>query len=181
MITSTYGLPMVISPIAAQQPFDLATLLIPILSWWELLLRGVIVYSFLLILIRITGRRQTGLLTPFDFILLLILSNTVQNAMNGGDNSLGGGLFLAGTLIAINWGMLFLSRHSRIIHWMLVGHPLFLMRDGAIQEKVMHRERVTHHELMSALRSAGITNIEHAKDVILETNGTISVIHRVTA
>ena len=90
--------------LAATRPaFDLATMLVPVLPWWELLVRGIIVYGFLLGLIRLTGRRQTGMMTPFDFILLLILSNTVQNAMNGGDNSLGGGLFLAGTLICINW------------------------------------------------------------------------------
>lgn len=163
---------------AAAQSFDLGTLLVPVLPWWELLLRGVIVYAFLLFLIRLTGRRQAGMMTPFDFILLLILSNTVQNAMNGGDNSLGGGLFLAGTLIAINWAMLVLSRHSRLVHWALVGRPVFLVRDGLVQEKVMHRERITHHELMAALRTAGLANIEQAKDVILETNGSISVIHR---
>ena len=167
--------------LAVRQPFDLGTLLVPVLPWWELLLRGVIVYAFLLVLIRITGRRQTGMMTPFDFILLLILSNTVQNAMNGGDNSLGGGLFLAGTLIAINWGMLILSRHYRLVHWALVGRPIFLVRDGAVQEKIMQRERITHHELMAALRAAGLANIEQAKDVILETNGTISVIHRSAA
>ena len=167
--------------LAASQPFDLGTLLIPVLPWWELLLRGIIVYVFLLFLIRLTGRRQAGMLTPFDFILLLILSNTVQNAMNGGDNSLGGGLFLAGTLIAINWGMLILSRHYRLVHWALVGRPIFLVRDGAVQEKIMQRERITHHELMAALRAAGLANIEQAKDVILETNGTISVIHRSAA
>ena len=166
---------------AVRQPFDLGAMLIPVLPWWELLIRGIIVYGFLLFLIRLTGRRQTGMLTPFDFILLLILSNTVQNAMNGGDNSLGGGLFLAGTLITINWIMLLFSRHFRLVHWALVGRPAFLVRDGEIQEKVMHRERITHHELMSALRSAGLANIEQAKDVILETNGTISVIHRAPA
>lgn len=165
----------------AHPPFDLAAVFIPVLPWWELLLRGIIVYIFLLFLLRLTGRRQTGMLTPFDFILLLILSNTVQNSMNGGDNSLGGGLFLAATLITINGLMLFLSRHFRLINWMLVGRPLFLVRDGAVQEKVMHRERITHHELMAALRAAGLANIEQAKDVILETNGTISVIQRVTA
>lgn len=167
--------------LAVRQPFDLGAMLVPVLPWWELLLRGVIVYAFLLVLIRITGRRQTGMMTPFDFILLLILSNTVQNAMNGGDNSLGGGLFLAGTLVVINWIMLILSRHFRLVHWVLVGRPAFLVRDGEIQEKVMHRERITHHELMSALRQAGLANIEQAKDVILETNGTISVIHRPAA
>ncbi len=167
--------------LAVRQPFDLGAMLVPVLPWWELLLRGIIVYAFLLVLIRITGRRQTGMMTPFDFILLLILSNTVQNAMNGGDNSLGGGLFLAGTLVVINWIMLLLSRHFRLVHWALVGRPAFLVRDGEIQDKVMHRERITHHELMSALRSAGLANIEQAKDVILETNGTISVIHRPAA
>ncbi|MFN5804294.1 MAG: DUF421 domain-containing protein [Opitutia bacterium] len=166
---------------AAGQPFDLGALLIPVLPWWELLLRGLIVYVFLLFLIRLTGRRQAGMLTPFDFILLLILSNTVQNAMNGGDNSLGGGLFLAATLIAINWIMLLLSRHFRLVHWMLVGRPVFLVRDGAVQERVMQRERISHHELMLAMRAVGLTNIEQAKDVILETNGTISVIQRTPA
>ena len=166
---------------AAGQPFDLGALLIPVLPWWELLLRGLIVYVFLLFLIRLTGRRQAGMLTPFDFILLLILSNTVQNAMNGGDNSLGGGLFLAATLIAINWIMLLLSRHFRLVHWMLVGRPVFLVRDGAVQERVMQRERISHHELMLAMRAVGLTNIEQAKDVVLETNGTISVIQRTPA
>ncbi|MEO0039527.1 MAG: hypothetical protein RIS38_475 [Verrucomicrobiota bacterium] len=169
-------------PVPAASPtFDFGTMLLPHLPWWELLIRGIIVYVFLLFLIRLTGRRQTGMLTPFDFILLLILSNTVQNAMNGGDNSLGGGLFLAGTLIAINWGMLLLSRHFRLVNWALVGRPVFLVRDGNVQEQTMHRERITHHELMAALRTAGLANIEQAKDVILETNGTISVIHRSVA
>jgi len=158
--------------------FDLAAMLLPILPWWELLVRGLIVYVFLLGLIRLTGRRQTGMMTPFDFILLLILSNTVQNAMNGGDNSLGGGLFLAGTLVGLNWGMLVLSRHFRWAQWALVGRPVFLVRDGAVLEKVLQRERITHHELMAALRAGGYPNIEQAKDVVLETNGSISVIRK---
>jgi uncharacterized membrane protein YcaP (DUF421 family) len=163
---------------AARPDFDLATMLVPVLPWWELLVRGIIVYGFLLGLIRLTGRRQTGMMTPFDFILLLILSNTVQNAMNGGDNSLGGGLFLAGTLIGLNWIMLLLSRRFRWAQWALVGRPVFLVRDGVVMEKVMHRERITHHELMAALRAAGCPNIELARDVVLETNGSFSVIHK---
>lgn len=163
---------------AAPPAFDLTAMLVPVLPWWELLVRGMIVYIFLLGLIRLTGRRQTGMLTPFDFILLLILSNTVQNAMNGGDNSLGGGLFLAGTLIGLNWLMLLLSRHFRWAQWALVGRPIFLVRDGIVLEKALRRERITHHELMAALRAAGCPNIEQAKDVILETNGSISVIHK---
>jgi uncharacterized membrane protein YcaP (DUF421 family) len=163
---------------ATRPTFDLTAMLVPVLPWWELLVRGIIVYGFLLGLIRLTGRRQTGMMTPFDFILLLILSNTVQNAMNGGDNSLGGGLFLAGTLVGLNWIMLLLSRHFPWAQWALVGRPVFLVRDGLIMEKMLHRERVTRHELIAALRAAGCPNIEQAKDVVLETNGTISVIHK---
>ena len=118
------------------------------------------------------------MMTPFDFILLLILSNTVQNAMNGGDNSLGGGLFLAGTLIGLNWIMLLLSRRFRWAQWALVGRPVFLVRDGVVLEKILQRERITHHELMAALRAGGCPNIEQAKDVVLETNGSFSVIHK---
>jgi len=163
---------------AARPDFDLATMLVPVLPWWELLVRGLIVYGFLLGLIRLTGRRQTGMMTPFDFILLLILRNTVQNAMNGGDNRLGGGLFLAGTLIGLNGIMLRLSRRFRWAPWALVGRPVFLMRAGVVLEKVMRRERITHHELMAALRAAGGPNIELARDVVLETNGSFSVIHK---
>lgn len=77
------------------------------------MLRGIVVYVFLMILIRLTGRRQVGMLAPFDFILLLILSNAVQNSMNAGDNTLGGGLILATTLILLNSLMSSLSRRSK--------------------------------------------------------------------
>src|SRR2546425_1370766 len=73
-----------------------------ILPWWEFILRSTIVYVFLLVLLRVTGKRQVGQLAPFDLVLLLVLSNAVQNAMNAGDNSLIGGLIAATTLVALN-------------------------------------------------------------------------------
>ena len=80
-------------------------LMLPQLHWVELLIRAVVVYVFLVVLIRITGRRQVGMMSPTDFILLLILSNAVQNSMNGGDNSLGAGLILAAVLVSLNYAM----------------------------------------------------------------------------
>jgi uncharacterized membrane protein YcaP (DUF421 family) len=71
--------------------------------WWELVARGVVVYVFLIVLLRLTGKRQIGKLSPFDLVLLLILSNAVQNSMSAGDNSLIGGLILATTLVAVNY------------------------------------------------------------------------------
>ena len=67
--------------------------------WWEFVLRAVIVYGFLLVILRLTGKRQVGQLAPFDLVLLLVLSNAVQNSMNGGDNSIPGGIISAATLI----------------------------------------------------------------------------------
>src|SRR5213083_3797669 len=72
-------------------------------SWWELILRVVIVYAFLLVLLRLSGKRQVGQLAPFDLVLLLVLSNSVQNAMNAGDNSVLAGLISAGSLVLLNY------------------------------------------------------------------------------
>src|SRR6187401_2478007 len=73
------------------------------LPWWEFMVRGAVVYVFVILLLRVTGKRQTGQLEPFDLVLLLVLSNAVQNSMNGGDNSITGGLILAATLVGLNW------------------------------------------------------------------------------
>jgi len=163
---------------ASADPGLMPFLILPQLHWAELILRAMVVYVFLVVLIRITGRRQVGMMSPTDFILLLILSNAVQNSMNGGDNSLGAGLVLAAVLIALNYAMSWLARRSKFIEQLLVGRPVFIVRDGRLDEHVLAREKVTHHELMAALRTAGCPNIEAARHVILETNGSISVIHR---
>ena len=75
------------------------------LPWWEFVLRGAIVYVFLLTILRVTGKRNTGQLAPFDLVLLLVLSNAVQNSMNGGDNTVVGGLISAATLIALHYAV----------------------------------------------------------------------------
>ena len=80
--------------------------------WWEFIVRAVVVYLFLLVLLRLTGKRQVGQLAPFDLVLLLVLSNAVQNSMNGGDNSITGGMILAATLVGINSGVGWLTFRS---------------------------------------------------------------------
>ena len=86
--------------------------------WWEFVLRGVVVYAFLLVFLRVTGRRKIGQYEPFDLVLLLILSNAVQNAMNAGDNSLAGGLLSAATLILCHSLIARLTYHvPRIARW----------------------------------------------------------------
>src|SRR5712671_4833494 len=93
------------------------------IPWWELIVRGVIVYAFLLILLRITGKRQVGQLAPFDLVLLLVLSNAVQNSMNGGDNSLIGGLLSATTLIALNYLVSIVTHRSKRLEAIIEGRP----------------------------------------------------------
>src|SRR5258708_672572 len=91
--------------------------------WWELIVRGVVVYLFLLILIRISGKRQVGQLAPFDLVLLLVLSNAVQNSMNAGDNSLIGGLLSATTLIGLNYFIGYITFANKRIEAIIEGKP----------------------------------------------------------
>src|SRR5436309_3003216 len=95
--------------------------------WWELIARGVIVYGFLIILLRLSGKRQVGQLAPFDLVLLLILSNAVQNSMNGGDNSVIGGLISATTLVALNFLVGYVTYRSKKLEAIIEGRPQVLI------------------------------------------------------
>jgi len=147
--------------------------------WWELVLRATLVYAFLLALIRITGKRQIGQLSPFDLVLLLVLSNAVQNSMNAGDNSLIGGLLSASTLILLNSVVAALTYRSKRLESLIEGRPQVLIHNGKLYEKTMTDARLTHHELNAALRRAGCLTVNDVHCAVLENNGAISVVaHR---
>jgi uncharacterized membrane protein YcaP (DUF421 family) len=146
--------------------------------WWELIIRSAIVYGFLIAILRVTGKRQVGQLAPFDFVLLLVLSNAVQNSMNGGDNSLVGGLIAAATLVALNYGVGLATFKSKRLETVIEGRPQVLIHDGKLFEDVMAGAKLTHGELQSALRQAGCAHVEDVQSAILENNGAISVIQR---
>jgi uncharacterized membrane protein YcaP (DUF421 family) len=146
--------------------------------WWEFVTRAAIVYVFLLVILRFTGRRQVGQLAPFDLVLLLVLSNTVQNAMNAGDNSLVAGLILAASIIVLNSLLALLTWRSKRLENLVEGRPQILVHDGRVNQRVLKRERLTHHELMAALRSGGCASVEDVQFAILENNGRISVVPR---
>src|SRR5215467_13616518 len=118
---------------------------------WELILRSVVVYGFLLVLLRLTGKRQVGQLAPFDLVLLLVLSNAVQNSMNGGDNSLVGGLVSAATLVALNVGIGYATFRSKRLEALVEGRPQVIIHNGRVYEDAMKSAKLTHHELTSAL------------------------------
>src|SRR5437867_5981870 len=100
------------------------------LPWWEFVVRGLIVYLFLVIILRITGKRQVGQLAPFDLVLLLVLSNAVQNAMNGGDNTVLGGVISASTLVLLNFLVGIATYRSKRLESMVEGRPEMIIHNG---------------------------------------------------
>jgi uncharacterized membrane protein YcaP (DUF421 family) len=146
--------------------------------WSHFILRAVVVYAFLLVLLRITGKRQVGQLAPFDLVLLLVLSNAVQNAMNAGDNSVTGGLILASTLVGMNWLVGWATYRSKKLEEFIEGRPVILIHDGKINQKAMKCVQMTHHELKSALRAEGCAGEEDVLIAVLENNGHVTVVRR---
>jgi uncharacterized membrane protein YcaP (DUF421 family) len=143
----------------------------------EHIFRAVAVYVFLFLLLRFVGKKHVGELAPFDLLVLLILSETVQNAMIGDDTSLIGGLISAGTLIALVQVMGYLSWRSKKMQRLLEGKPKVLVRHGR-RHKGMMRERVSISELTEALRRQGCTDITNVRVAILENDGNITVVKR---
>jgi len=135
----------------------------------------VVVYIFLLVILRVTGKRQVGQLAPFDLVLLLVLSNAVQNAMNGGDNSITGGVVSAMTLIAVNWAVGYATYRSKKVARFVEGRPQVIVHNGQVYRDVMESERLTQDELDAAIRLAGCASIHDVHFAILENNGQISV------
>ena len=146
--------------------------------WWELVLRSIVVFGALLLLLRLTGKRQVGQLAPNDLVLLLILSNAVQNSMNAGDNSLIGGLISAVTLVALNYLVSKLVVKSKTVERFVDGRPQILVRDGTVFEGVLADAGITHDELNGALRQNGCSKLKEVRLAILETNGSISVLQK---
>ncbi|MBP1773362.1 MAG: hypothetical protein H6P99_2525 [Holophagaceae bacterium] len=144
--------------------------------WWEFVLRGLLVYGFLLITLRLTGKRQVGQLAPFDLVLLLVLSNAVQNSMNAGDNTVAAGFVLVVTLLAAHGLLSWITWRSKKVETLLEGRPQILVHNGLPDEAMLASGRITHHELMAAVRQAGLSDLADVRVAILETNGRINVI-----
>jgi uncharacterized membrane protein YcaP (DUF421 family) len=147
-------------------------------AWWELVVRAAVVYVFLLVLLRVTGKRQVGQLAPFDLVLLLVLSNAVQNSMNAGDNSLVGGLISAATLVLLNYVVAIATWRNKKLEALIEGKPQILIHNGKLFKDVADKARLTHHEIQSALRRGGCTSVEDVHAAILENNGSISIVTR---
>jgi uncharacterized membrane protein YcaP (DUF421 family) len=151
-------------------------LLVPEAPLWALVVRAVVVYAFLLVALRLAGRRELGQMTSFDLILLLVLSNAVQNSMNAGDDSLAGGLVSAVTLVLLNWAVGWAAYRWRAVERVVEGSPIRIVTDGKVHVRALRRELLTLSELRSALRKQGIMRIQDARQVILEPDGTLTAV-----
>jgi uncharacterized membrane protein YcaP (DUF421 family) len=147
-------------------------------AWWELIVRGAVSYLFLLVILRVGGKREIGQLAPFDFVLLLLLSDAVQNSMNGGDDSMVGGLITAATLVVLNSIVGWATFRSRRLEAIVDGRPQVLIHDGRPIEENLKQAKISRQELDAALRAAGHDGISKVSTAILETNGSISVLAR---
>jgi uncharacterized membrane protein YcaP (DUF421 family) len=154
-------------------------LLIPEVQILEKIVRPLVVYFFLLAAFRIVGKRELGQMTPFDLIVLLTISNVLQNAMIGPDNSLTGGLIGGLTLFCANGLIGRLTLYSPGLARLLEGEPTLLIENGRVLTKNLRREVMTRTELERAIRKHGIdpaTDLPSIKKAILEQDGTVTII-----
>jgi uncharacterized membrane protein YcaP (DUF421 family) len=153
--------------------------LLPQISILEKILRPVVVYLFLLLAFRLTGKRELGQMTPFDLIVLLTISNVLQNAMIGPDDSLGGGLIGALSLLAANRVVSRLSFRFPRLERALEGEPTLLVENGRVLHENLRREVITWTELARAIRKHGLdprADLPRIQSALLEEDGTVTVV-----
>jgi uncharacterized membrane protein YcaP (DUF421 family) len=140
----------------------------------QIVLRTGVIYLLVLIGVRLSGKREVGQMTPFDLTLLLLLSNSVQNAMTGPDTSLLGGAVAAGTLLILNYIVADVAGANRRLRKVIEGEPSLLIHDGQVIQSHMAREHVSMDELNRALREHGISSCNQVALAVLEVDGSIS-------
>jgi len=136
--------------------------------------RTAVIYAVVLAGVRLSGKREVGQMTPFDLTLLLLISNAVQNAMVGPDNSLLGGIAAAATLLILNYFVAEISGANRRFRKFVQGQPSLLVHDGQVITSHMAKEHVSMDELQRALREHGIGSTKDVALAVLEVDGSIS-------
>lgn len=145
------------------------------LPWWEFIVRGLAVYILLLVMVRLSGRRTVGQFTPFDLLVIMLLSEAVSNSLNAGDDSLVGGLIVAATLVAINSFVAFISSRSERFEKLVDGSAVLIGRDGVFFDKVVRNCRLSESDLEEALREHDCPRPE-MKCAFLEADGEITIL-----
>lgn len=143
----------------------------------EAVLRGLAIYLMLLVIFRLTGKRSLGQITTFDFVLLLVISEAVQNGMVGQSYSITTALVLVLTLVAVDLGLSWLKERSVRVQKWVEGLPLILVDEGRLLHDRMKKARVDEGDILGAAREAhGLERLDQVKYAVLERNGGISII-----
>ena len=159
----------------------ITNILVPHVTVIEKIVRPIIVYAALVVLLRIFGKRELAQLNPFDLVVLLSLSNTVQNAIIGDDNSLSGGLIGAATLLTVNYLVVrFVFRHRRLDQ-LLEGTPLALIEDGKVNERALAKELMSVSELTIVAHRQGFKSLDEVDSCVLEPGGNFHMVRKATA
>ncbi|HLW60519.1 MAG TPA: YetF domain-containing protein [bacterium] len=151
-------------------------LFVPDLSVAEKIVRPVLVYVFLVIAVRLAGRRELAQLNSFDLVVLMMLANTVQNATIGNDNSMVGGLIGVSALLLVNYLVVRLFYRYPRIDRLVEGSPTELIREGRVLSGALAHEAITEEELMEAIRKQGLGTVAEVDRAVLETGGAISIV-----
>ena len=150
-------------------------MLVPSVGLGELVLRVAVVYCAVFFLLRIVGKKHVGELAPFDLVVLLLLSECVQNALIADDKSLTGGIVAAAALFGLNQLVGYGASRSKTAERLLEGSPRILVRHGRVLDESLKREQVTRSELLEALRREGCTSLRNVRYAILENDGGITI------
>jgi len=137
-----------------------------------------VIYAFLIVGLRLLGKRELGQMSLYDLVLIIILGNAVQNAMINNDNTLGGGVVAAIVLLVMNRVVNAVIARSKPVERALVGEPVLFVRNGKVLQQTMQREGITRDQLDAALRVHGISSLEGVHMCVLEVDGSISVVPR---
>ena len=147
----------------------------------ESIIRGVIVYAFLFLIVRVAGKRTLAQTSPFELVLLLIISETTQQAMVDSDHSVTNAFLLIMTLVGLSIALSVIKHHSRAASRWLEGLPVRVVRDGAWDKTAADKMRVDEAEVMTAARTTrGLERMEEVKHAAVENDGTISIVARDT-
>lgn len=149
-------------------------------AWWELPVRAAVIYGALLVMVRVSGRRTVGQFTPFDLLVVMLLSESVSSGLNGGEDSVTGGLLAAATLVALNVLVAFATSRSLRLQTLMEGRPLLVGRGGEIFSEVLKKHRIPVCDVEQALREADCDQAD-MKFACLEADGKISILKEARA
>jgi uncharacterized membrane protein YcaP (DUF421 family) len=144
----------------------------------EVVLRTAIVYLFLVAALRLSGKREVGQMSVLELVVILVISDAVQNSMVGDNTSVYGGLVAVLTLLTLDFVLRWLARRSKKVRDAIEGEPRLIVRDGRLLLRAIHEEGLEVDDVRAAVRVHGLSRIEDVRFAVLETNGTISVIPR---